>query len=337
MNIEPNLQTEAPVVLTLTELRVLSGLSRGAAMPFEDSITIGSDYACDLILVDPGISPQHAGLKLDSEGRFVLRPVSQSGAASKVEADRVIERGVAFDLSGVRMVVCESDAEWDFALPIPTPPPPSAIDMAVANGVAAGRLGRGAAAQRPAPAPLDVKKLAQWGGGAVLACVVLLGLFLYFDADPAPPPAPPPVMKRVYSEADVQGIAAQFAARLDSLDIPGLKLVTAPQQLTVAGSVDRTAEGRFESAVQQLRDAHPGLKVRLDLGGPGASALPFEITAAIGGANGSVLLSDGQQLFVGAEEAGFKFLGLSGNCLNFLQVATQQKVSQCSDQSPRRP
>jgi hypothetical protein len=170
----------------------------------------------------------------------------------------------------------------------------------------------------------------------VALILVGLGVFLLFEPEPMPLPKPVVAARRLYTEADVQLIASQFGSRLEELNISGVKLITAPQQISLQGLVDRSAESRFESAVQQLRDAHPGLKVRLDLGSESASVLPFEITAAVGGPNGSVLLADGQQLFVGAEEQGFRFLGLAGNCLNFLHVETQQKVSQCADQKTRR-
>lgn len=324
-------------------------------MPFEDRVTIGSDFASDLMLMDPGIAEHHAVLSMLADGRYDLQLIDASHGAGFHQTDvsrpfdsamsgQVVEPGQVFELVGVRLLVCQSDAEWDFALPVTAAAkaaesqvPLSAIDLAVAEGMAAGRLGAGVAQPAKSRTRLGRRELFALSAGIVAIAIVAWLLVEHSVANEAPAPAPRSVVQRVYSEAQVQEIASHFAQRLDELNVPLLKLVTAPQQLTVQGVVDRNAESRFESAVQDLREAHPGLKVRLDLGSNEASVLPFEITAAVGGPSGSVLLSDGQQLFVGAEEAGFKFLGLVGNCLTFLQLANQQKVSQCSDPtSPRR-
>jgi hypothetical protein len=312
MKIEPHLASHSSNVLTLTELRVLSGLSRGAAMPFEGSVTIGSDFACDLILVDPGVGAMHAVLSETAEG-YTLRELPSDPSA--VHGGTVVElhHGTAFEVAGVRMLICESDAAWDFSLPVPVPPPLTAIEAAVADGVAAGRLGARVATQSKVRAPLPVKAIATAVGALSLLALVAVLLIRYFNAEEPRPIAPAPVAARAYSEADVQSIADQFALRLDQLNIPFMKLVPAAQQLTIQGALARDAESRFEHAVQELRDNNRGLKVRLDLNALAVSVLPFEITAAVGGANGSVLLADGQQLFVGAEEAGFKFLGLVCN------------------------
>lgn len=321
----------APPILTLTELRVLSGLSRGAAMPLEDQITIGSDFACDLILVDPDVAERHATLQALGNGRYTL---------SMVDAPRTsptnVGLGEQFEVAGIRMVLAPSDAPWDFALPVTKPVPLSDIEQAVASAVAAGRLGPGAASKGTAPTSSRPRWIVAAACGVVALVLVGFGVFLLLEPDPPPLPKPVVAAPRLYSEADVQLIAKQFGAHLEELNILGVKLGTAPQQLAVQGLVDKGAESRFEAAVQQLRDSHPGLKVRLDLDTDSAAVLPFEVTAAVGGPNGSVLLSDGQQLFVGAEEQGFRFLGLAGACLNFIHVATQQKVSQCADQKTRR-
>ena len=331
-NIEPHFEPGAPSVLTLTELRVLSGLSRGAALPLDEQVTIGSDFACDLILVDPDVDGRHAILSRRPGHRFSVEFVG----GTRVRSTQDVETGQPFEVAGVRMVISQSDAPWDFALPVSAPAPLSDIEAAVANGVAAGRLGPGAASKQAPRTPVNLGRIAAVTGTIVVLLLVGFGIFLYLDSIEPPPTPLPPVAHHVYSEAEVQAIAAAFAIRLDELNVPAMKLVTAPQQLTVQGYVDRAAESRFESAVQELRDSHSGLKVRLDLGAEAVTTLPFEVTAAVGGSNGSVLLSDGQQLFVGAEEAGFRFLGLMGNCVNFLHVASQQKVSQCSDQKTRR-
>lgn len=324
-------------ILTLTELRVLSGLSRGAALPLDDTIKIGSDFANDLILVDPGIAPEQAQITQGDDGGLLLRERSADGV--QWMAPRNIVAGRAFDLCGIAMMVCESDAEWDFSLPVPPPPAhvPSPIDAAVADGIASGRLGAKVIA---GPQPMAKgRSSAKWILALALAVACLLAgvVFVQFDSPASHPVVVAPVVvPRSYTEAEVQAIAQKFADVLEDAGIRGLKLVTALQQLTIQGYLDRNEEGRFEAAVQELRDSHPGLKVKLDLDSDPSSQLPFDVTAAVGGSSGSVLLGDGQQLFVGAEEQGFKFLGLSGNCLNFLQVATQQKVSKCSDQSQRR-
>ena len=49
-----------PEVLTLEEIRVLNGLSRGAAIPVETRLTVGCSPECDLVLLDPLVGDQEA-------------------------------------------------------------------------------------------------------------------------------------------------------------------------------------------------------------------------------------------------------------------------------------
>ena len=42
-----------PIVLTLEEVRVLNGLSRGAAIPIESRLSVGCSPESDLVLLDP--------------------------------------------------------------------------------------------------------------------------------------------------------------------------------------------------------------------------------------------------------------------------------------------
>jgi hypothetical protein len=51
------------VALVLEEIRVLTGLSRGAAIPIESVLSVGSDAQCDLVLHDPLVLPHEAHLE----------------------------------------------------------------------------------------------------------------------------------------------------------------------------------------------------------------------------------------------------------------------------------
>jgi len=54
------------------QIRVLDGPLRGSVHPLGDRLSIGRAGSCDLQLLQPGVSRQHAHVALDAEGRYVV-------------------------------------------------------------------------------------------------------------------------------------------------------------------------------------------------------------------------------------------------------------------------
>jgi len=109
------------------ELRVLSGLHRGASLPVDDQPQLigGADDA-DVVLVDPGMAPRHAMLRLASGGWSLLSVDGTVRGASHdaPEDQHALALGQPARVGHVWLTVVPHGAAWQD--PPPDPPAGSA-------------------------------------------------------------------------------------------------------------------------------------------------------------------------------------------------------------------
>lgn len=106
------------------ELRVLSGLHRGATLPLDDNPhVIGASDDADVVLVDPGIEAQHATLTLTDTGWLLtaLEGELRSADSNQLQAEMELRPGDFVRLGAVWLTVVEEDAHWEN-------PPPEPVD-----------------------------------------------------------------------------------------------------------------------------------------------------------------------------------------------------------------
>jgi type III secretion protein D len=94
------------------ELRILSGLHRGALLPLQlgSRLTIGSKADCDIVLVDPGIKPLELSVELSAEGWQIER----FNAKGKPTDKQCIPWGQAEIVGGVVLTVVDAAQPWVF-------------------------------------------------------------------------------------------------------------------------------------------------------------------------------------------------------------------------------
>ena len=106
---------EPPQPAVLFELRVLSGLHEGAALPlFGECWSIGAHQDADLELYDPGVAARHARLH-GMAGRWTVQ--AQEGLlqddAGTVRAQIAdLAPGRAFAIGGIRLCVADTQSAW---------------------------------------------------------------------------------------------------------------------------------------------------------------------------------------------------------------------------------
>ena len=106
---------DSPQPDVLFELRVLSGLHEGAALPlFGECWSIGADQDADLELYDPGVAARHARLH-GMAGRWTVQ--AQEGLlqddAGTVRAQITdLAPGRAFAIGGIRLCVADTQSAW---------------------------------------------------------------------------------------------------------------------------------------------------------------------------------------------------------------------------------
>lgn len=97
------------------ELRVLTGLHRGAALPLTGGEwSIGSSSGTDLALYDPGIKDRHCLLRRVDEIWSLTRKegLVTDNEGHKVDAISPLQPGTPFALSGVWLSVVSANTEW---------------------------------------------------------------------------------------------------------------------------------------------------------------------------------------------------------------------------------
>jgi type III secretion protein D len=107
------------------ELRVLSGLHRGATLPLDDNPhVIGASDDADVVLVDPGIEEKHASLTLTGSGWLIsaLDGELRTADSNQPQTSLELQPGEFARLGNIWLTVVEQDARWEN-------PPPEPIDV----------------------------------------------------------------------------------------------------------------------------------------------------------------------------------------------------------------
>lgn len=99
------------------ELRVLTGLQSGAALPLEDSLAVGPEEESDLLLLDDGHAPQRLRVRLLPDGGLLLEALDDgvllaSGAVLQRGESAPLAPGDAFRAGEVWLAVQGAGEPW---------------------------------------------------------------------------------------------------------------------------------------------------------------------------------------------------------------------------------
>lgn len=287
--------------LMMFELRVLSGLHQGAALPLlGEQWCIGADDEADLALYDPGIASRHARLH-GSNGQWSVQAQEgllqdESGAVLAHIADLVLHH--EFSVGGIRLCVAPADSVWPEE-PLPVPLALSAVVI-----------------DRPAPPSSRWKKILIVTLGVLL--LTLAGLAM-LPADKALSPDGPfsgssdkpelatshEVEQQLVSMLKAREIDERVQIKVSARQVTLSGEVSAEQLALTARMLDRF-ETQFETSVlivNKVRTHNP--------------ELPFRIVQIIGGQKAHVVLADGHRLFLGDEVDGLRLTAIDNHRLIF--------------------
>lgn len=120
------------------ELRILSGLHRGAAMPLDDeALLMGASDHADIVLVDPGIEAKHAKISRAESGWVVSAEGGDLYTPDSAEPQELvdIEPGDFARVGQVWITIAEEDDPWAAPPPDPLPAPVNESDSEDADEV----------------------------------------------------------------------------------------------------------------------------------------------------------------------------------------------------------
>ncbi len=107
-----------------SELRILSGLHRGATLPLDGTtLLLGAHEDADVVIVDPGIVAHHASLEQSDGGWLLTADAGQIYSADSLVPQALLDlwSGVFFRLGETWLVISSCDAAWQSLPSMPHP------------------------------------------------------------------------------------------------------------------------------------------------------------------------------------------------------------------------
>ncbi|MCX3310410.1 type III secretion protein [Pantoea vagans] len=276
------------------ELRVLSGLHLGAALPlFGDKWLIGRADEADLMLSDARVAARQCELRRE-ETQWLAQP--DGGQAYAITPEE------PFQVADVWLCVARIDTPWAACLPPANPPAPEELADAPSEAVPAVAARKGIVTR-------SIRTLA-WSLMLLLTLTVMSWVLQPTVAQtqvassrslstPAELQAP---LQKMLRERDL--------ARLVKLDIHN-------QRLRLTGRLSKPQMQIFNRMLERFnatytRDIPLDNQVRLL-----KVRLPFRIVQITTGSRANIVTDDGQRLFVGDETDNLRLVAITSDQIEF--------------------
>jgi len=287
------------------ELRVLSGLHQGAALPlFGDQWCIGASEEADLELYDPGIEAQHAQL-FCIDGRWQVQArqgLLQDECGAVLARIANLAPRVEFSIGGIRLCIASIDSFW-LQEPVNVPGTPNEV----------------AVNERAAPT------VNRWKTGLICALLVLVLVPLAVAGGMVLPPndvMPPPREESSGSDKRQLATPAEVHQQLRKMLIERelghqVSLELASDQITLGGEVSKESQALVSRMLDRFSAQFETTVPILNQVQALNSDLPLRIVQIIGGPKAHVVLADGRRLFFGDEVDGLRLTVIDNHRLLF--------------------
>lgn len=316
----------------MLELRILTGLQRGAAMAVENTqtLTVGSGDNCDVLILDHGIAEQHLTLEYQEEA-LVLTPLEEvrGDDGDYITEAVVVERLHLFYLKGIWIGIANTEDDWNiFDELIPGKIPEPNLEL-VAEGEE----------YHIEPIKMSWKsKLFAIAGLLMLASWATASVFIPKDSALKPnystkkpasgavanngkvdeslnPIKKVTLAKKYYSREELAEIINSKLMELQLRSLVDLKYDI--EGWTLEASLDDEDRLRLERALEwfnaEYKPRFPITIKVLNL----TNFLPFKITQIVSGKMAGVITDDGQRFFVGDTVDGYRLVSVQGNKASF--------------------
>lgn len=286
---------EPPQAAVLFELRVLSGLHEGAALPlFGECWSIGADQDADLELYDPGVAARHARLH-GMAGRWTVQ--AQEGLlqddAGTVRAQITdLAPGRAFAIGGIRLCVADTQSAW---------------------------LDEPADAVAQPGAPVTAGSKSKWLAPGILVLVPILMALAWqpMGTAPALAPQPSPASNKRQLATTAQ-VHQQLLKMLIERDLGNtVRLQVAADRITLGGEVGQDSLALVSRMLERFEVQFETPVAIINQVQQASTVLPFRIVQIIGGPKAHVVLADGRRLFFGDEVQGLRLTAIDNRRVLF--------------------
>ena len=272
------------------ELRVLSGLHLGAALPlFGDSWVLGQSADADLLLSDDGIGAAVWRLHCHESEWALEQPGGEQHA---------IACGTPFAVGPVWLAVADADTPWTpFVAPV----------QQAAASVAA-----------PAPAQAPRKSLFTRAMRVAMVSMMLLLTFTVVSWILQPTVAQTQVVPSPGSLLSVNEIKGPLLKMLRERDLgKAVAVIAGEKSIELKGTLSAEQMQIFNRMMGRFKEEfHTGVPVvnRVE---PRKVSLPFRIVQITTGSRANIVTDDGQRLFVGDEVDDLRLVAITGDQIEF--------------------
>lgn len=333
------------------ELRMLSGLHRGAVLELDDDeLVLGASDQADVIIADPGVAQLHLRILKKPEGHFLAPDEGQveSESGHILEQSVLLTNGMRFRVGDIWIGFFEADAAWGFLPPEIVSDLSPDLQPAQGQGLQPVRSkgpadksappgsadGAASASASGTPGKRVTRRSAIWGSAALLLVPMLAWLittahasFISEEAIGAAAPTRMTALQIAKAAAAVTSAPISAGDRLlddfkktlaerELLERVDLH-VQAGQGWEVRGALDAEEAARLEriaSGFAETRKLSFPIHVRVV---PLKDMLPFEIVEVATGAGGHIVTGDGQRLFVGDALEGYRLVSVTASKIAF--------------------
>ncbi|WP_370417164.1 type III secretion system inner membrane ring subunit SctD (plasmid) [Pantoea vagans] len=290
------------------ELRVLTGLHRGAALPLSgEQWWIGAAEDADLALYDPGIKDRHCQLLKTMQGWMVkaLEGTLNDNEGQRCEELSNLQPGTAFAIGHIWLSIVSAATPWPEEASEPAPAEEAAVTPSAEKAPAV-------VLQTKPPLPF-------WAKGIyavlILLLVMMLGSWLLNTSEASPSAPPAPVKPQLKSVArTVQIINSMLLDR--GLD-KQVAVVSDNNGLTLSGNLSDSDNQRLQ---RMMRTFYRRYDVRLVIHNQTSAVsakLPFNIVQITSGAHANIVTDSGQRMFIGDEVDQLRLIAINSDSIEF--------------------
>ncbi|AWO77468.1 type III secretion system inner membrane ring subunit SctD [Serratia marcescens] len=296
------------------ELRVLTGLHRGATLPLSgQEWYIGAAQDADLALYDPGVKDRHCQILKTEQG---WHGVALDGPLNDNEGQRCdtldLQPGTPFALGHIWLCIVSSSIPWpDEPEPAvehiePEADPPSTpVVSTLQDSIVPAEVGK-----RPLPGWAKILYLALG-----LLLTIMLGSWLLQDSIASPSAPPPPEKPRLANKAKARQIITTML--IDRGLEKNVVLSVGSNSLTLSGNIDNDDSQRLDRMLSTL---HQHFNVTLQIYNRTSTAsnrLPFNIVQISTGPHANIVTDNGQRFFIGDEIDQLRLVAINGDSIEF--------------------
>ena len=306
------------------ELRVLTGLHQGAALPLVgEQWAIGSDTDLDLALQDSGVEHLHCRLQrrgqawmLDAADGAIHDEEGHAHAATELMLNR------AFVLGSVWLCVSPAEDAWP-NLPAIIP----AVTMVDNEPAAAPPLEKVQSRSRMLNRTTGIVVGLLIGIAGSAWSLTRSGTGTQQQQAPASVTQPPaktktpqaiagPAINRVHL-ATLDDTQRQLSTMLSERLLSDVTLERTPEGLVLTGNLKEESLKVYQRMLQRFMDRYDSPIALIDKVSTSRGGLPFTIVQIMSGPNAHLVTADGHRLYIGDELAGLRLTRIDDNRIQF--------------------